>query len=436
MTSPADAMIELGDVSTHPQADHGPAWPPELDLRRIGYFALVIVSVLAFVVASVTLPASPLPFVTSLPIGTDPQILVHDSQAFVIDSHSGKGEVSAYALPGGHHDWTTPMAGATSADFYISGALLVTISGLGSGDNALAQGFDLRTGASRWSLEIPGDVGTEALPTGFLLSPDLTEPSGLVQFLNASTGTIRWKETIPNACEESMGSRTALVEVCPDEIRVLDIQTGRVTAQRRVDVETLLGVSSADALTSAFAVGDVVVLAVHGDPDTNVAAFSLNNLAPLWSNLPVTANVDIDACGAHICLIQGQAMVAELDPTTGATVAAPPEPPVQTRSQPQVIGAHVSELVVVPLDRQIMPNTSAPGATFYQVTPEDEAVGLVPSKPDPGNALWISEQIGSGIGATVRPLRRIPDVQNSCTPIANLVACTTSSTRVALYRLP
>jgi len=439
MTSPADGTIELGDVSTRLQEDHGPAWPPGLDLRRIGSFALVIVSVLVFVVASVTPPASPLPFVTSLPIGTDPQILVHGSQALIIDSHNGKGEVSAYALPSGHHDWTIPMADAASADFYIRGALLVAFSGLGSGDNALAQGFDLRTGSLRWSLElVVGDASSfEALPTGFLLIPDLTERSSPVQFLDASTGTIRWKTTIPNACVESRVSRTALVEVCPDEIRVLDTQTGRITAQRRVDVGTLLGVSSAAAQTSVFAVGDTVVLSVHDDPDTNVAAFSLNNLAPLWSNLPVTANVDVEICGVHLCLSNGQATVAELDPMTGATVIATPVPPVQTRmSQPQVIGAHVSELVVVPLNAVIMQNTSAPGAAFEQVTPQDEAADLQPAKADPGNALWISEQIGSGTNATVRPLRRIPDVQDSCEPVANLVACTTSATRVALYRLP
>jgi outer membrane protein assembly factor BamB len=438
-------VIDLGDVTTSADQHLTSAWSPSVDLRRIVAGVVVVLSVMALVVASALPAANPLPLITSLPIGTNAQLLVEGSEAVIVDDRYGQGEVSVYDLPSGSRKWTSAMTGsALNASVLAVGTMvMVTVPSPEANGGAISQGFDLRTGKRRWSL---AGFGLEPTSTGILFfapEPEGSAGAGsVVQLIDPVSGAVVWTTTVPDACSTMTGAgggpmASSLIEFCDrsNEMTVVDLATGRIRIHRRIDLREAPAIAGQTLLL--MSVGDTVMLSIQDGRDSNIAAFRLSDLTPLWSNLPITANATVEDCAPHLCVDEDDGTVVELNPVTGAQVGTDGAASMTLESQnvlrpvPRVI-----EVVVVPLGQRPLLPSDAASVGFAQVAPPGQVVVLLPAFPTPGLTLWIAEQGGSPEHPVIRPLRKIVGIGNSCVALTGMVACTITHDRVSLFRLP
>lgn len=201
------------------------------------------------------------------------------------------GTVSAVGVRDGAVRWQRHL-GARVFALWVSGVELVANVDQVS-RSAKIVGMDARTGAVRWTYDVPG--------RGFLGDAVLTDDGGLavlvaaprtLTVLDLATGRPRWSVPEPGAHDDGLPAASdglVLAVVGGSEMFARDDRTGQLAWQVPVDAVARVVVSGAVAVA--------VPLEVSG-PTTTVVAHSMADGREVWrKNLADISNVFADSSG-------------------------------------------------------------------------------------------------------------------------------------------
>lgn len=464
-------LIDLGDI-TDPDAPV-PVGRRRLPARsyRQAIAALVVALVaITTVTASDRGPAGPLSFAGSIPIASDAQLMVTGSQAVILDATAPDVTISAYALPGGRHLWSSMLTVADSgATMMVVGRTVVLDERrpevLDRGQN-LDEGFDLATGQRLWTY--PSDrtwetaaglviaVETSPFQNDALSNPQLAPdpqlaPVEVVELVDPATGRIRWSRPMADGCDvtpvNANGSTPVrgLVEMCPgtQELIGIDVTTGAISARRTVD---LAGVTSPYVVTIrpelVFA-GTVTLAAIQDSANIVLSAFRTSDFTPLWSGFPVGAGFQVVACGPDLCIDDGSGTRSGVDPITGAKVAEPPSEHAAGGSAAAVSFVArfgIDEIIVMPPGETAVLASYPVTIDFEPTTGAGQAVTIPEWSSDHDPDLWVAEQVKTGPTVSVQPLGLLHHVDEACVAVQSdaahrYLACATSADRISMWQL-
>ncbi len=445
-------IIDLGDVTDTPYEAPKPPVRVRRDIRH-GISAVALLILVLGLLAAGTRPVDPLPLVASFPGGYNVQVLLTGSRAVIAsDDTRGITALASYALSDGHRDWRMELPDFEPDTYVVVGtSLLMEGSQTVIGGQRRVEALDLATGAVRWSRA--GDENV-AIPAGLLIyAPTPGSIPGApgsptdISLVDPDTGHVRWTTTVPGSCTTSISNdfsqimQRGLVELCPDtgQVSVTDLRTGKIVAQRHIDLHDTDAVLPPDQRPDRLLyVGAGVLVMTGDDPNAVVTALRASDLEPLWSGLPYPPDSYLYPCGPDICEDQAMNTVSlAADPRTGIEVPLPPGHTVDTPPIPdQFAAAHgTNEMVTIPYG-QVPPSDLPPGIGFFQMVGPDASL-LMPGTPGDGSSgTWILAETAFRGGLVIRPLALLHGVGDSCQPIDGYVACITTNSRIALWRLP
>jgi len=417
-------MIDLGDVSAA-ATDALQRRPRVLrPAQAIGLVALVVLMLVGAAASGVP-SRPPLSVVADLRADRDVHLLIQDDRAIVVDLRNGTNEVSAFALPGGRHLWTSALAGfaLNSLMVDVGTTLIVDVPRINA-PGSIAEAFDMRTGAVLWQRSA---LDVQPIAGGLLLygtaAGDAVGSGSTVARVDEATGATRWTIAVPDDCAMATADdptrllELGLVELCSgtQELTVYDLATGLIRARRVVVLGPNLATDTKLAVPPhILTVGSVILVAVNSRyPSMSVSAFRTSDLAPLWSGLPVNADDRVETCGPDLCL-GGNEPAVTLDPQTGQVLADHMNTVTSSADPAPIAGDH---LVVLPAQQDVAPVAEGQDV---QLSAAGEGRALIGLRSSSGLAL----------------LQALPGTPaDACVTIATYVACGPTSRGITLWSL-
>ena len=305
-----DLGLDRGEPESYdaPHRSALPSWFP---------VAFLTVVVLLTSAASVPPARSPLAQLLSLPVGpADAYALTGDGRLLA----QTYGLLGSYELATGHTQWE---AGQTSPVYRLrlgNGLVLMRPWTVGTRDPGTTA-LSVTDGVPRWKR--PGTVVTVAGSDALLnVSPNRSVTGisrrvvGPVEAIDPRTGATRWTVEVPSSAVLTGVPGTAdsdgrMLLVHDDRtMAVHDLETGRQVARRSVPP------ADYDPANPAVVAG-AILLRHPGSPNMEISAYAADTLRPLWTE-PADGAYELRACGVLACLSGPQGMRA-IDPTTGDT---------------------------------------------------------------------------------------------------------------------
>lgn len=341
--APTDAQIDLGELSTGPDAttdarELTDGWSPRARAhdyltrwRRLGRHRRAALAVLVAAAVAATANAStaptPPPLVPQYTLTAD-RFLVDEQRLYAISEQpqGSGGTLTAHRLADGEELWRTTVPGPDSYLYRTEEMLLIRHYGdhdadadadpglAGAGLAAMTSGIVPETGDVRWTMP-GGFVDWDGESVLIRHEPDLSGavPQHRISLLDARSGRLRWTYPADDAQVTRSPGRTALTDhrvlVLHDdgELVALDRADGTPTTRRtRTDAEVLHPTEQGILLTWQ---DDRPGIELR-DPDT---------LERRWS---VNADRDTDLlspmdCGEFACLLYRDGRIEALDQADG-----------------------------------------------------------------------------------------------------------------------
>ena len=402
-----------------------------------------VCAMLLFLTASTPAPAAPLSQVANIKVGDGASLLVHGTDVFVLQIAGRSNQLRAFSLKNGHPEWTAPVReSASNASMrYAGGAVLVSVIAEDS-TGIHTEAFDAATGNRVWTsdnsvLTVTGD-GDAVMQSGvaFPMPGVLTGPFApvgwAVQRVQPLTGRVLWTAGIEVDCDPqpihdpAHGMPDGIVELCGSspELRVLDLATGTIRAERHVSTTgEVPAFPQPDLYTrmepQVFVLDDVVVMAHASHDVATIDGYVAASLDPVWTGAALQSWQRFTECDPVICLLSDYGDVV-LDPKTGQ--------PIPEDSPATVVAARTS-LVMAPVDQSVQPGS------YDRLDKVADDIGVVVPTPVSGNA-WI-ERLGPGLHAQLMLIQKMNGIgAGGCMQMGDYLACATALDAVTFWRLP
>jgi putative pyrroloquinoline-quinone binding quinoprotein len=441
-----EPLVDLGDDFDAPPPGSWMAyrWPM---LRRCR-IALPVVALLLLVAAAASAPSAPLHQAARVPIGIEASVMIVGSDLYVYDTSDGHNGIRAYELGSGRLQWsasTPEIAGETSMQDVDGNIVVSMVDTDASGEHTVT--FDARTGRRLWSDEFgfatdaAGGLLVESAPRPPGYNFPGTVRTGTFRLLDPRTGAIRWTVDVPSSCVTDVGNPAAglpntLVELCSDSSRltVIDLLSGQVAASRQVP----LGDPGADyvlpppdqmAEPQLVVAGGTLLIAHANAPQPTIDAYAMTDLNQLWTGLPVIGGQDINQCGPDLCVFDGTSIGSVVDLTTGKPIGLTP---------PRAAVAAVGALALAPVGKPItfsaaslVSSIAAGMSTPLQSVTATSAPKLLASRQ------VTTSKLTGRQSESATPIEILHGVDvRSCVTIAGFLACATTSDRLTVWQLP
>jgi hypothetical protein len=400
--------------------------------RRTGALvALVLVALLGISAAAGPSPDALTP-AAQLDVDPGATVMVAGDTAYVVEVRRVRKELSAYRLSGGHRLWTAVLrTEATGAVLYrIGSTMLVSYTGAALG--VQTDGVDMGSGRLLWqSAASVIDVSTGRL----VMSTSGVAGVDQLSRVDPITGEPLWTTPIGQDCYSDLAETYA--ELCPATglLRVVDLSTGAVRGERRLDLGGTPAGGPAQETRVALSQADGVIVAGHQTTATPVLdGFAAADLRPLWSE-PFFPESTVADCGTVFCMYDSE-IGTGVNPQTGASMGFPGYAAFRDRGLPipdiwtgpvQLNTRHA----LIPAGSIPDQKRDYPSATALVAVP-DSAPVRVPSSANVDTFLASVDQPTGRL--TI--LDRLHDVGvQSCVALGAYLACEKPGSRLDFWRL-
>lgn len=308
-----EVVIDLGSERGEPESYHRPE-------RRTTplWLGPALVAVLMLLVVGASAPPPPPPIAEVLRVTIepgDPYTITEDGRLLI----QSAGMLSAYRLADGKRQWRVVQSQPVYRLRTVAGGLLMlrpwARTGLEPGSTAIS----LATGARQWQhdLNVLSFAGTPLLFAVEGVRSSSTSGrrvQDVVEVLDPAAGLARWRVRVPNTAvllnvPAAGGTPARMMLVRDDQIADLyDVGTGAHLASRKIPI------ADYDQQNPAV-VGGAVLLRHPGPSGTEVSAYDVATLRPLWT-APAAGTLRIRPCGEMACLT-GRYGVRAIEPASG-----------------------------------------------------------------------------------------------------------------------